>query len=651
MINLQKVIEVTAARRQPSGNFYAFCPLHEGKKRTLVINVTKKNPGIIHNFHCFNCQQAKEIYEYFSKPEYLCNPSEENVVNELSYPLQKNDAAKVSSNLNISEYQKKLKPANNATRMYFMTRGLEDFNYMQALTQIEVEESGSYYEEGKKLSDQYDIIHFPVTIGDELITYQRIYTKNGIKADVPSPKKALSSFSGGAYKVFDDEESTVLHLCEGPETAIAIYCALEQPTWSAICKDNLSNQNIPKRVDEIHIWADLDHSNVGKNAALKAKKIFEENGVVVIIHLPTPKEVSSPKSYDWLDVFVDIGKETIFKSYLDSKVELTKELGIITFSDVKPKNAKFLWEPYIPCGMLTIIEGDPGQGKSQIALSIAAAISKGGIILDNRFDSGTVFGLFPEDDLQITVANRLSKLDANLENIKTTTIDLLFNDEGKRKFKLLIREIKPTLVIIDPIVASLDSSTDMNKAIDVRQVMQYLKNIASEFKCAILIVRHLRKSAGEKAIYRGYGSIDFTAAARSVLMVDTLPQDKNIKLFDHIKCNIAAHGKAIKFSLGPHGVIWEEYSDQRIDDFEKYVNDKAKVSKNEEATEFLEEILKESDIPSEEVTTLAKERGIALKTLERARKTLQVKTKKNKKGKWVLSKLNSREDNSTIDLS
>lgn len=202
-------------------------------------------------------------------------------------------------------------------------------------------------------------------------------------------------------------------------------------------------------------------------------------------------------------------------------------LKIINMADVETKKVEFLWYPYIPYGKLTIIQGDPGEGKTTAVLQIAALLTKGEKLPEDDQEREPVNVIYQtaEDGLADTVKPRLEAAGADCS--KVLVIDE--SEQGLSMSDLRIEEaIKQTgakLVILDPIQAYLGSGVDMHRANEIRPVMKHLGDIAEKYNCAIILIGHMNKASGSKSTYRGLGSIDFQATARSVLIVGRVKDD------------------------------------------------------------------------------------------------------------------------------
>jgi hypothetical protein len=175
----------------------------------------------------------------------------------------------------------------------------------------------------------------------------------------------------------------------------------------------------------------------------------------------------------------------------------------------------------------------------------------------------------------------------------------------------------------------------------IRQLLSFLKDIAETGETAVLIVRHLTKAKHDKAIYRGGGSMDVIGAARSAFLVCEHPNDSSTKLVVHIKHNIAKRGQTQSYEIyaddgGMATLNWLGPSDITIDDLILSEGGTPKMSALDEAIQFLRVFLKNGPEATTKVEKEAAARDISEKTLERARRSLGVVSKKKGKS-WVLS--------------
>ena len=314
------------------------------------------------------------------------------------------------------------------------------------------------------------------------------------------------------------------------------------------------------------------------------------------------------------------------------------ELKIIEMSEVESKEISWLWYPFIPYGKLTIIQGDPGDGKTTLVLNIAAALSKGEG-LDNDMKPADPLHIIyqtAEDGLADTVKPRLEKAEADCSNIfviDETDASLSMLDERIEK---AIVEKNAKLLILDPIQAYLGSKMDMNRANEARDMTKHLGKVAERTGCAIVLIGHMNKNVGGKVAYRGMGSIDFFAVARSVLLVGRVKGQENRRAMVQIKNNLAerGHGKSFLLTEG----IFQWQGDYDITEEELTGGFVSKTSKQENAKELLRSLsVITKEIPTSEIREKAIERGFSWRTMEVVKKELVIQSKKvNNVWYWIL---------------
>lgn len=305
-------------------------------------------------------------------------------------------------------------------------------------------------------------------------------------------------------------------------------------------------------------------------------------------------------------------KPQLFNDELVAKLreKMFEEEGfrVAALSGLPEETVKWLWFPYIPIGKITIIQGDPGEGKTSFVLSLAARLSREG--------KRTVY-ITGEDGISDTIIPRLKRENADLSNILTciTPPDRPLTLFDGRFSETVMRSLAQ-LVILDPIQAFLGADVDMNRANEIRPIMNQLAQFAADMKCAIVLIGHLNKVGSGKAIHRGLGSIDLAAAARSVLLVRKDSQNPENRIVQHIKSSLAKEAPDAVYSFTEEGrLVFRSY------------NMRAAGGAQNVAAAIAAELyayLKAGKRRATDLYAWADEKGISRTTLERARRKLDL---------------------------
>ena len=298
------------------------------------------------------------------------------------------------------------------------------------------------------------------------------------------------------------------------------------------------------------------------------------------------------------------------------------ELKLISLEDVVVEPVRWLWYPYIPLGKLTILHGDPGEGKTTLALWIAAACSRGQALSDEETGKPlTVLYQTAEDGFGDTIKPRLLESKANLHHIYTideTDFPLSMLDE---RIGEAIEKTHAQLMILDPMQAYLGEKVDMNRANEVRTVMKGLTKVANQTGCAIVLVGHLNKSQSANSAQRGLGSMDFRAAARSVLLVGRVKNDRDIRVMVHDKSSLAPEGNSRAFSLENGTLHWQKgYETLTADQLLSGRSQDSKLTLAEEL--ILDTLDRRSIVSAKEMYRLAEQANISPRTLKEAKRNL-----------------------------
>lgn len=382
-----------------------------------------------------------------------------------------------------------------------------------------------------------------------------------IRGDVPGSMKeygfkSLASWPGNKEK---DRSSRNLYVFEAPIDLLS-FITLYPKYWNESHYLSLGGVSakalkplLSDRPDVEHIYLCLDNDKAGHEACAR---IFDQ--------IPVRYAVTQivPAKKDWNEVLVERTGDPD-ESYYISRVELRASseqiVPVMKMCDIKETTVEWLWYPFIPFGKVTLIQGDPGQGKTWLAMHLAAACTnKKELPNELPMDSFNVFYQTAEDGIGDTIKPRLIQCGADMERVR-----IIDEDEGMLsltdpRLELAIKQNNVRLVIMDPIQAYLGADVDMNRANEIRPLFRYLGGVAERTGAAIVLIGHLNKNSGTQANYRGLGSVDISAAVRSILLVGKVEkeQDKDIRVVIQTKSSLAPKPTPVAFTLENSKVEW-----------------------------------------------------------------------------------------------
>lgn len=333
---------------------------------------------------------------------------------------------------------------------------------------------------------------------------------------------------------------------------------------------------------------------------------------------------------------------------------------MINMESVKVEQIEWLLYPFIPFGKVTIIQGDPGEGKTTMVLQIIAKLTRGEPILlnkksqkeaqqdseenlkqevlsqDNPIQPVNVIYQTAEDGLGDTIKPRLLSAGADCSRV------LVIDDREQPltmvdvRIEEAIMQTKARMVVLDPIQGFLGTDVDMHRANEIRPLMKRMAVLAEKYHCAIILIGHMNKNSNGKSSYRGLGSIDFQAAARSVLIVGRLKDEPATRVMCHVKSSLAPEGKSVAFRLDKEtGFQWIGEYDISADDL---LSGDARGQKSRIAKEFLLDILADGGMAQKKIEEEASKQGIKKKTLRNAKQELEIDSvKRGNQWFWILS--------------
>ena len=377
-------------------------------------------------------------------------------------------------------------------------------------------------------------------------------------------------------------------------------------------------QFLSERPDVERVFLCLDADKAGEDACKRLAGLLPDTVSVTRIQ---------PCMKDWNDVLVhraEIPNRNYFKSIVLKEPSKPETVKIIRMSDVELTPVEWLWKPYLPFGKLSVLQGNPGEGKTYFAMHLAAACTNGKLLPNmERIEPFNVIYQTAEDGLGDTVKPRLIEAGADLDRvlvIDDSDVQLTLSDERIEK---AIIENNARLVIIDPIQAYLGADVDMNRANEVRPIFMRLGQVAQRTGCAILLIGHLNKAAGMQSLQRGLGSIDIAAAVRSVMFIGKLKHDPTMRILTHEKSSLAPPGASLAFSLGDEGGFrWVGEYDITADEMLSGI-ELQRETKTQQAKDLICTLLAGGkQVLSEDIDKAALERCIPGRTVRDAKREL-----------------------------
>lgn len=359
---------------------------------------------------------------------------------------------------------------------------------------------------------------------------------------------------------------------------------------------------------------------------------------------------------------VSVNGSSTFKLDDPEEDEPEHEFLSVSMAEVEEENIDWIWYPYLARGEMTILEGDPGLGKSYLAQMIAVTICDGGKLISEKprkIEPGRVAYFDVENSMGSVTKKRLTENGCkNLHNFFQDTQPFSIDDEeALEKVNQALVKLKPQLVVFDTINIYVGGA-DTHKASETQQMLSRFVGIARRHNCSVLVLRHLTKSTKEKAIYRGQGSISFAGLARVVMSVGRVPEevsdDEDLRAVAITKINIGKPPKALTFAIRalPDTLTttdrskfeWGEHVDLTADDIMSVVASKSgnKSAKENEAIKFLEQILEGGPMTINKILRAGEGRAISKRMIYRAAESmgileaLQKSSKKKRAGGWFL---------------
>ena len=377
---------------------------------------------------------------------------------------------------------------------------------------------------------------------------------------------------------------------------------------------------LSERTQITSVFLCLDNDQAGNEACEKLAGEISEGYSVIRL---------KPSRKDWNEILCDKNadrKKAIAETITIKVPEAEELVPMLCYEDIEQTSVEWLWFPYIPFGKLTIIQGNPGEGKTYFAMMLTAACTNRKLFPNMEdIEPFNVIYQTAEDGMGDTIKPRLVEAGADLSRVMViddTEEALTLSDDRIEK---AVRQNQVRLVIIDPVQAFIGADVDMNRANEVRPVFRKLGMIAEKTGCAIVLIGHLNKSSGTQSTYRGLGSIDIMAAVRSLIFIGKVRKDPTTRVLIHEKSSLAPPGETMAFKLGDEeGFRWVGAYEISADDLLDGKEGKATETKLERGAKLIRELLADKkEISIRELDKKAKEQGISGRTMRDVRSRMK----------------------------
>ena len=332
----------------------------------------------------------------------------------------------------------------------------------------------------------------------------------------------------------------------------------------------------------------------------------------------------------------------------DVKLEVQKA------SEIKPKEIEWLWYPYIPFGKITLLQGDPGDGKSKLMITLSAMLTRGSPLpftdeTEDKLKPMAVIYQTTEDDADDTVVPRFLDSGGDPEKLIFIKEDVKSLTFGDNRIKEAITKFNAKLLILDPLSSYIGPNCCINSSNETRAQFNYLIETARSTGCAIVIITHLNKNRDTSPLYRTAGSIDIVGAVRSILGICRRKGNgnPNSRIMVQVKSNLAPTGSAILFEVTEKGVVFTDEVEMTVEEAAGYwLPDMGRPHETrDECISFIKEMLKDGRLPAKECLSRLAAAGYKKTTIKKAKKAAGVVSEKTHEWMWLLPETNDTGEN------
>jgi hypothetical protein len=477
------------------------------------------------------------------------------------------------------------------------------------------------------------------------------------KRDEKGNKIVHAIGSASLYPLIPSEPHGPILICEGEIDALSAlsngFAAVTgtagassfKPEWASYLASLTATTDAP-------VIVTFDGDDVGRRQAVKAARKLFKAGLEVRVANP-------PDGADVNDVLVEGGREALngiletASTYVPHPEPANVDAAVGTLaSDVRTEQVDWLWKPWLPVGELTILDGDPGLGKSTLTCELAARLTTGRPMANQPVQTppcGVVM-VGAEDSLAHTVRPRLEAAGADLKRINL--IQTLPGGDGAERPVVIpddldrlasaIQRVDARLLVIDPLMAHLSESINSHRDQDIRRALTPISKFAEACGVAVLVIRHLNKTVGVQALYRGGGSIGIIGQARIGWLIGKDPSDHGRRIIAPTKNNLTLTPKSLAFrlvqadSLDVARIQWEGTVSLSPDDLlESSPKQGRPPEQRNQVKRWLSEQLADGPQEASYITEKAVEKGFSKSTLKRAKKDLNISSDKDgNDGSW-----------------